>query len=134
MKRVVGKALVCERPQSPIRLNQPRLHRPVAKKSHTEAGQPRCGCNMRVSATSSGSLWYTGKTPRFALQVFFGSSNESVELMEEIASWLQEENDVDILLWTDRRAFPVGSCTLPRLFELTTIVDAAIFMFGEDDK
>lgn len=68
------------------------------------------------------------------MQVFFGSSTESSELMEEVASWLEREEGISILLWTDRRAFPLGTYTLDRLIELTKIVDAAVFMFGEDDR
>ena len=41
------------------------------------------------------------------MQVFFGSSTESSDLMEEVAAWLEREEGVDILLWTDRRAFPL---------------------------
>jgi pterin-4a-carbinolamine dehydratase len=68
------------------------------------------------------------------MQVFFGSSSECSELMEKIGAWLQEEEDVDVLLWTDARAFPLGVYTLNRLVDLAKIVDAAVFMFGEDDR
>ncbi|GLS23548.1 hypothetical protein GCM10007874_65690 [Labrys miyagiensis] len=54
--------------------------------------------------------------------------------MEELASWLQEEEGIDVLLWTDRQAFPIGSQLLDRLVELSQTVDAAVFIFGEDDK
>jgi predicted nucleotide-binding protein len=68
------------------------------------------------------------------MQVFFGSSTESSELMEEVGAWLEKEEGVNVLLWTDRRAFPLGQYTLNRLIELTKIVDASEFIFGEDDR
>jgi pterin-4a-carbinolamine dehydratase len=68
------------------------------------------------------------------MQVFFGSSTESSELMEEVAAWIEKEEGVDVLLWNDRRAFPLGQYTLNRLIELTRIVDASVLIFGEDDR
>jgi phosphoserine phosphatase len=67
------------------------------------------------------------------MQVFFGSSRESAQCMEQVASWLQAKG-VEVLLWTDAKAFPAGHYTLERLIELARTVDSAVFIFGEDDK
>ena len=54
--------------------------------------------------------------------------------MDQVASWLEREEGVETLLWTDPAAFPLGGLTLNRLIELTKAVDAAVFVFAEDDQ
>ncbi|GAB5526890.1 MAG: hypothetical protein Roseis2KO_47620 [Roseivirga sp.] len=67
------------------------------------------------------------------LKIFFGSSTESLEFMETIASWL-EPKGVKLVLWNNPESFPAGQYTFQRLIELTKSCQAAVFVFGEDDK
>ena len=54
--------------------------------------------------------------------------------MEIVAARLQQDEDVEVLLWNDYRTFRPGDHVLLRLIELSELVDAAVFIFGEDDK
>ena len=67
------------------------------------------------------------------LTIFIGSARESQKITEWIAAFLVECGH-EVLPWYDARAFPAGEITLPRLIELSRLVDAAIFIFSEDDR
>jgi hypothetical protein len=67
------------------------------------------------------------------MKVFIGSSNEEVEDLELLASWVEEFGHEPIP-WNDLSVFTPGSYTFSSLVELTKRVDAAIFIFSEDDK
>lgn len=66
--------------------------------------------------------------------VFFGSSTESATFMETVASWLEPLPGTKLVLWNTPEAFPPAEFTLDRLLRLTKLVNAAVFIFGEDDK
>ena len=65
------------------------------------------------------------------MKIFLGSSQESVDRMRLVADWI-EENDHEPLPWDDQ--FLPGELTLSRLIELSELVDAAAFVFAEDDQ
>jgi predicted nucleotide-binding protein len=67
------------------------------------------------------------------MMVFLGSSKEKSSLMTEIAVWVGRYGHTPIR-WSDPEAFPAGTVTLSRLLELTSMVDAAVFVFSDDDK
>jgi pterin-4a-carbinolamine dehydratase len=66
--------------------------------------------------------------------VFFGSSTESSPFMETVASWVEPLLDTKLVLWNTPEAFPASEFTFDRLMQLTKMVNAAVFIFGEDDK
>ncbi|MBM3236783.1 hypothetical protein FJZ31_10865 [Candidatus Poribacteria bacterium] len=68
------------------------------------------------------------------MNVFFGSSRESLELMKTVASWIEAFPNTKTILWNSPEAFPAGDYTLDRLLELARTCHAAVFVFGEDDK
>lgn len=65
------------------------------------------------------------------MRVFIGSSTESNDSMREIATWLEEEGH-DPMPWDE--SFSPGDYTFQRITEISKQVDAAIFVFSEDDK
>ena len=67
------------------------------------------------------------------MRVFIGSSSESIDIATEIASWLEKQGWTP-LLWDSPDLFIAGKNTLLRLIEVAGDVDAAILVFGEDDK
>lgn len=66
-------------------------------------------------------------------KVFIGSSSEQKDTMREIACWL-EEFGVEPVLWSDIGVFVPGCYTLDALVKQSQEVDAAIFVFSDDDK
>lgn len=66
------------------------------------------------------------------MKVFVGSASESKATVEWIAALISESGH-EVLPWYDARAFPAGKITLHRLIEISTEVDAAVFVFSEDD-
>jgi len=66
--------------------------------------------------------------------VFFGSSTESATFMETVAAWIEPLPGTKLVLWNSPDAFPASEFTLDRLFQLSKMVNAAVFIFGEDDK
>src|SRR3982751_712534 len=66
--------------------------------------------------------------------VFFGSSTESRQFMEMVASWIEPFPNTKVVLWNTPQAFPAGCYTFDRLLQLARICHAAVFIFGEDDK
>jgi len=65
------------------------------------------------------------------LKVFIGSSGESRRTAEQIAR-IVSECDHDPVPWYD--AFPPGVVIFSRLVDLSKEVDAAVFVFSEDDR
>ncbi len=66
-------------------------------------------------------------------QVFIGSSNERKALANKIAIELGNLN-LSVLPWWDKRAFRPGDITLSRLIQLANLCEAAVLVFGGDDK
>lgn len=67
------------------------------------------------------------------MRVFLGSSKEKSSLMTEIAVWIGRYGHTP-MRWSDPEAFPAGSITFNRLLELTSLMDAAVFVFSDEDK
>jgi Predicted nucleotide-binding protein containing TIR-like domain len=67
------------------------------------------------------------------VKVFLGSSREALEDLRLVASWLEEEKH-EPLPWDEPLLFLPGHNTFARLIDISGTVDAAIFLFGEDDQ
>ncbi len=67
------------------------------------------------------------------MKVFIGSSTESKSDMREVAAWIEEAGH-EPLTWDDPSVFIAGDYTFLRIQELSKEVDAAVFIFSEDDK
>jgi Predicted nucleotide-binding protein containing TIR-like domain len=67
------------------------------------------------------------------VKVFLGSSKESEDSMRLVAAWLERIGQ-KVRRWQDPDLFVAGDYTLPRLIALVREFDAALFIFGEDDK
>lgn len=52
--------------------------------------------------------------------------------MEEMAEWIEDSGHTP-LPWTDHNIFPLGATTFEALHQVTQQVDAALFLFSEDD-
>lgn len=65
------------------------------------------------------------------MKFFIGSSKEQSFNAKMVASWLEDWNHKPIL-W--EKAFPLGEYTWEALVQVSNKVDAAIFIFGADDK
>lgn len=65
--------------------------------------------------------------------MFLASSNEALQDMREVATWI-EEAGLEAKPWDDPRLFMPGVNTFSRLIEISKEVDAAIFLFTEDDR
>jgi len=68
-----------------------------------------------------------------AMKVFLGSSTESLDHLGEIAMWL-EELKLEPVPWNLPTLFMPGENTFLKLIEISKTVDAAIFIFAEDDR
>jgi pterin-4a-carbinolamine dehydratase len=66
--------------------------------------------------------------------IFFASSTESASFMEKVASWVEPLPETKLVLWNTPEAFPASEFTFDRLLQLTKLVNAAVFIFGEDDR
>ena len=66
------------------------------------------------------------------LRVFIGSSREAEDAMDELASWIEDLGHHP-KPWTDPDLFPLASTTFDSLHSTAQQVDAAVFLFGEDD-
>lgn len=68
-------------------------------------------------------------------KIFLGSSSEAEKTMEDIAYQLQVL-ECDTLRWNEdgKNIFPAGHNIIDSLIGITKIVDAAVFIFNEDDK
>ncbi|HEX5483746.1 MAG TPA: TIR domain-containing protein [Terriglobia bacterium] len=67
------------------------------------------------------------------MKVFLGSSSESLDHLGEIAMWL-ESSGIEPVPWNLPTLFLPGDNTLQKLIEISKQVDAAVFVFAEDDK
>jgi hypothetical protein len=67
------------------------------------------------------------------LRVFIGSSSESLEELDRVASWIESFN-YTALPWNDLELFRPGKTVFDSLSNIARDVDAAIFIFSEDDK
>ncbi len=69
--------------------------------------------------------------------VFIGSSTEATTggnpPIEKVAKWIRKHGHTP-LRWDDVGLFPPGSFVWPRLLELCSDVDAAVFLYRADDK
>lgn len=65
--------------------------------------------------------------------MFLGSSSESLDHLGEIAMWLEEAN-LEPVPWNRPTLFLPGENTFLKLIEISRTVDAAVFIFAEDDK
>ena len=66
------------------------------------------------------------------IRVFIGSSSEARGAMEEVASWIEDAGHTP-RPWTDFDVFPLASTAFDALHDAALEVDAALFVFGEDD-
>ena len=67
------------------------------------------------------------------MKVFLGSSTESKSSMRDVAEWIEEAGH-EALPWDESSLFLPGDFTFSRLMELSKDVDAAVFIFSEDDR
>lgn len=67
------------------------------------------------------------------MKVFLASSQESLEQLREISSWIEAEGHEPVP-WDSPSLFLPGENTFEKLIEISKEVDAAIFIFAEDDK
>lgn len=67
------------------------------------------------------------------MRIFLGSSKEQVNAMMEVASWIENLGH-DPLRWDKPSLFLPGEFTIQTLMSVSKQVDAAIFIFSEDDK
>ncbi|MCL2082569.1 MAG: nucleotide-binding protein [Oscillospiraceae bacterium] len=67
------------------------------------------------------------------MNIFIGGSKESLSLATEIAITIEEHGHIP-RLWNEYGLFSAGSYTLESLESICNDVDAAIFVFSEDDK
>lgn len=68
-----------------------------------------------------------------AMEIFIGSSRQSLETVRRVGSWLQSEGHQP-LSWDQPGLFPVGEYTWDSLDTICRRVGAAVFVFGEDDR
>ncbi len=67
------------------------------------------------------------------MNVFVGSSKESLEVAKRISGILVSANHTP-LLWSEPGLFIAGKTIIENLENVLKMVDAAIFVFGKDDK
>lgn len=67
------------------------------------------------------------------MKVFLASSQESLEDLREVSSWIEQEGH-EPLPWDSPALFLPGENTFEKLIQISKQVDAAIFVFGADDK
>jgi Predicted nucleotide-binding protein containing TIR-like domain len=67
------------------------------------------------------------------IKIFAGSAKEELELIHEIEVSL-EQTKCEIIPWDKLGLFPPGEFTFQTLLSIASKVDAAIFIFGEDDR
>lgn len=65
------------------------------------------------------------------MKIFIGSSSEQKKQAEMVAGWVEEKEHEPIVWW---EIFDFGKYTMETLLEITQKVDAAVFIFGADDK
>jgi len=67
------------------------------------------------------------------MKIFIGSSKEKCSLMEKVAFWLEEEGCLP-QRWNEPGLFMPGEYVFQSLMQVANSVDAAILIFGDDDK
>ncbi len=67
------------------------------------------------------------------MKIFIGSSMEAIRELREIAIWLQDVGLIP-LPWDEPTLFSPGEITFLKLIEISKEVDAAVFIFSEDDR
>lgn len=69
------------------------------------------------------------------MKVFLGSSQEAVKrgTLSEISVWIEQKDHTPVP-WNKPGLFLPGKYILERIIEISKKVDAAVFIFGEDDK
>jgi hypothetical protein len=67
------------------------------------------------------------------VEIFIGSSAENLDLVRHIELWLAER-DHQAVPWDQPGLFPPGEQTMRVLIDLSRRVEAAILIFGADDK
>lgn len=67
------------------------------------------------------------------MKIFIGSSRESLPLVREIAVWLEDQSHEPIP-WDQPGLFMPGEQTFTTLMQISRTVEAAVLVFGEDDK
>jgi len=67
------------------------------------------------------------------MRVFLASSQESLEDLREVSSWIEQEGH-EPLPWDSPSLFLPGENTFEKLIQISRQVDAAVFIFGADDK
>lgn len=67
------------------------------------------------------------------MKVFIGSSTEATSQMLKIAEWIEAAGHKPVP-WDEPGLFPPGVVTFKTLTDVANKVDAAIFVFSEDDK
>ena len=67
------------------------------------------------------------------MRVFIGSSNESSEALGWVEKCI-ESTGHQPLRWDKKSLFPLGEYTFSRLIEISKTIDAAVFIFSEDDR
>lgn len=67
------------------------------------------------------------------MKVFLGSSTESKDDMREVARWLEDAGH-EPMPWDEPSLFLPGENTFSKIIEISKLVDAAVFIFSEDDR
>ena len=67
------------------------------------------------------------------MKVFIGSSSEAKQEMRNVARWIEDDNH-QALPWDEPGVFMPGDHLFTKLRKISQQVDAAIFIFSEDDK
>jgi predicted nucleotide-binding protein len=67
------------------------------------------------------------------MRIFLASSRESFEMLREISVWIEEAGH-DSLTWDSPSLFLPGENTFKKLIDISKQVDAAIFIYSQDDK
>lgn len=81
------------------------------------------------------SNWKPPVADRGTMQIFLGSSREASAsgMLRRIAVWIEACGHTPVR-WDDPGVFPPGTYTFQVLQRLAKTVDAAIFIFSDDDK
>jgi hypothetical protein len=67
------------------------------------------------------------------MQIFLASSQESLGDLREVSSWIEEEGHEPVP-WDSPSLFLPGENTFEKLIKISKQVDAAVFIFAEDDR
>ena len=70
---------------------------------------------------------------RTEMKIFIGSSTEALKHVRQIAAWIEEAGHSP-LPWDNADLFLPGENTNLKLLEISKTVEAAVFIFSEDDS